>query len=63
MATVILMGDGSGTFIGLDGVLGLDFKYNGIPINLSLDWQPSFEFGVNRGFIGSWEGLVVRYTL
>ncbi|HRK53982.1 MAG TPA: hypothetical protein PK185_08705 [Cyclobacteriaceae bacterium] len=56
-------GDGSGSFIGLDGVLGLDYKFDGVPINLSIDWQPSFEFGVNRGFIGSWEGLVVRYTL
>jgi hypothetical protein len=52
----------SGSFIGFDGVLGLDYKFNGVPINLSLDWQPSFEFGDNRGFIGSWGGLGIRYT-
>lgn len=51
-----------GTIIGLDGVLGLDYKINNAPINISLDWQPSFEFGDNRGFLGSWGGLGVRYT-
>ncbi len=52
----------SGAYIGIDGVLGLDYKFNGAPINLSLDWQPSFEFGSNRGFAGSWGGLGIRYT-
>ena len=51
-----------GSYIGIDGVLGLDYKFNGAPINLSLDWQPSFEFGINRGFVGSWGGLGIRYT-
>jgi len=50
------------TFIGIDGVIGLDFKFNKIPINLSLDWQPIFEFGDNRGFNGSWGGLGIRYA-
>lgn len=53
---------GDGSFIGIDGVIGLDYKFNGAPINISLDWQPSFEFGDNRGFMGSWGGLGIRYT-
>jgi hypothetical protein len=53
---------GGGTVAGLDGVLGLDFKVNKAPINFSIDWQPSFEFGENRGFIGNWGGLGIRYT-
>jgi hypothetical protein len=53
---------GDGSFIGVDGVLGLDYKFHGAPINLSLDWQPSFEFGTNRGFYGNWGGLGIRYT-
>ncbi len=52
----------SGSFIGIDGVLGLDYKFNGAPINLSLDWQPSFEFGANRGLYNGWGGLGIRYT-
>jgi len=51
-----------GNYFGIDGVLGLDYKFNGAPINLSLDWQPSFEFGDNQGFMGSWGGLGIRYT-
>jgi hypothetical protein len=53
---------GDGSFAGIDGVLGLDYKFRGAPINMSLDWQPSFEFGDNRGFVGSWGGLGIRYT-
>jgi hypothetical protein len=53
---------GDGIFAGIDGVLGLDYKINKAPINLSLDWQPSFEFGDGRGFVGSWGGLGIRYT-
>lgn len=54
-------GDGS-TFFGIDGVLGLDYKFNKVPINISLDWQPYFEFGDNRGFYGSGGGLGIRYA-
>lgn len=53
---------GDGSFIGIDGVLGLDYKFKGAPLNISLDWQPSIEFGDNRGFVGSWGGLGIRYT-
>jgi hypothetical protein len=53
--------DGSAS-VGIDGVLGLDYKINGAPINFSLDWQPSFEFGNSKGFVGSWGGFAVRYT-
>lgn len=50
------------TSVGLDGVLGLDYKIRTAPINLSLDWQPSFEFGDNAGFVGNWGGFAVRYV-
>jgi len=53
---------GDGTFAGIDGVLGLDYKINKAPLNLSIDWQPSFEFGTGRGFSGNWGGLGIRYT-
>ena len=48
--------------IGVDGVIGLDYKFRGAPINLSLDWQPSFEFTDGHGFVGSWGGFAIRYT-
>jgi hypothetical protein len=53
---------GDRAVVGIDGVLGLDYKINKAPLNLSIDWQPSFEFADNRGFAGSWGGLGIRYT-
>lgn len=55
-------GENTYSVAGLDGVLGLDLKINKAPINLSIDWQPSFEFGNNNGFVGSWGGLGIRYA-
>ena len=54
---------GGGTNIGLDGVIGLDYKIKSAPINLSIDWQPSFEFGDGAGFSGNWGGIAIRYVL
>lgn len=54
--------DHSHVSIGIDGVIGLDYKFNGAPINISLDWQPSIEFTHDHGFNGSWGGLGIRYT-
>ena len=54
---------GGGTAIGIDGVIGLDYKIKKAPINLSLDFQPSFEFGNYNGYGGSWGGLAIRYVL
>jgi hypothetical protein len=51
------------TSVGVDGVLGLDYKFKGAPINMSVDWQPSFEFGDGAGFNGNWGGLAIRYVL
>ena len=53
----------SRSVVGIDGVLGLDYKFNGAPINMSIDWQPSFEFGdYGAGFSGNWGGIAIRYT-
>ncbi len=53
-------------YAGVDGVLGLDYKIKAAPINLSIDWQPSFNFGNwpgdYYGFYGGWGGFAIRYT-
>lgn len=53
------------TAVGIDGVVGLDYKFSNLPLNLALDWQPSFELGSGsrNGFQGGWGGFAVRYTL
>lgn len=52
-----------GVSVGIDGVIGLDYKIKGAPINLSLDWQPSFNFIGYNYFESGWGGFAIRYTL
>lgn len=52
----------NGVQFGVDGVLGLDYKIKEAPLNLSLDWQPSFNIVGYSYFEGGWLGLAIRYT-
>src|ERR1044072_5004984 len=53
---------GDGDFsLGLDGVLGLDYKINGAPINLSLDIKPFLEI-LEHPYFDVWGGLGIRFT-
>ena len=47
---------------GVDGVIGLDYKFNGVPFNVSLDWQPSINLVGYGRFEAGWGGLAFRYT-
>lgn len=53
---------GGGAVVGADGVIGLDYKFLHLPLNLSLDWQPSLQFGKTDELRG-WGGIGVRFTL
>lgn len=48
--------------IGIDGVIGLDYKIKNVPINLSLDWQPSISVVGKSTASPALGGLAVRYT-
>lgn len=48
--------------IGAQGYIGVDYSFNGAPINVSLDWVPTFLFlGRGDGFSGEYGGLAIRY--
>ena len=53
----------AGIAVGIDGIIGLDYKIKGAPLNLSVDWQPSFNFVGGSYFESGWGGIGVRYTL
>jgi len=53
----------AGIAVGVDGILGLDYKVKNAPLNLSIDWQPSFNFVGSSYFESGWAGLGIRYTL
>ncbi len=47
-------------FLGIDGVLGMAYKFNHVPIDISLDIQPAFSFP-DPDF-GIYGGLGIRFT-
>jgi len=48
--------------IGIDGIIGLDYKIKDLPLNISLDWQPSIVIAGNTDFSGAYGGIGIRYT-
>ncbi len=46
--------------VGFDGILGLDYKVKNAPINISIDWQPSFS--IIQSYFNNQGGIGVRYT-
>ena len=56
--------DSGSLFLGVAGVIGLDYRFANIPLNLSLDWMPNFGIlGSGSGFTGESGGLAIRYIL
>ncbi|MES2417252.1 MAG: hypothetical protein V4541_03640 [Bacteroidota bacterium] len=49
-------------YLSANGVLGLDYKFNGAPINLSVDWVPALQLTPDTGFWGGDVGLGIRFT-
>jgi len=47
--------------LGVDGVVGLDYKFKGAPIAISLDIQPYLEL-LSHPYLDVWGGLGIRYT-
>ena len=53
---------GNNTGFGAQGVLGLDYKFPNIPLNLSLDWKPELNIVPDINFEPSAIGFAVRFT-
>jgi hypothetical protein len=47
---------------GAQGVLGLDYKFANIPLNLSLDWKPELNLVSDINFEPAAIGLTARFT-
>jgi len=48
--------------IGVDGILGIEYKFDNIPLAVGLDWKPYFNIIGYSRFFGDGGGLSVRYT-
>jgi hypothetical protein len=53
----------AGVAVGIDGMLGLDYKLKNTPINISVDIQPAFNFVGASYFDLGWGGIGIRYTI
>ncbi|ASB47893.1 hypothetical protein [Alkalitalea saponilacus] len=49
------------TVVGIDGILGLEYNFAEIPINLSIDWKPSYNLVGHTGYWGDGGAISVRY--
>lgn len=51
--------------VGLDGIIGIDYKIDALPFDISVDWQPSFNL-TSYSYLSSgitWGGVAFRYTI
>lgn len=48
--------------LSIDGVIGLDYKISGAPINLALDWKPALNLSPDTGLDAEGIGLSVRFA-
>jgi hypothetical protein len=51
------------TYLGPTGVIGLDYKFQNIPLNLSLDWKPELDIIPRINFVPDAFGLTARFTI
>jgi hypothetical protein len=50
------------TYLGPTGAVGLDYKFQNVPINLSMDWKPELDIIPIINFVPDALGLSVRFT-
>lgn len=47
---------------GLDGIIGFEYKFEGAPICLGLDWKPQYDFIGDTYFVADDFALSIRFT-
>jgi len=47
---------------GAQGVIGLDYKFSGVPLNLSLDWKPELNLVTDINFEPAVVAFTARFT-
>ena len=50
------------SYLGPTGIVGLDYKFSNIPLNLSLDWKPELDIIPSINFVPDAFGLSARFT-
>lgn len=50
------------TLLGVMGIIGVDYKFSTLPLNLTLDWKPELNIVSKVGFEGAGVGFSARFT-
>ncbi|MEO5892845.1 MAG: hypothetical protein ABIQ31_21525 [Ferruginibacter sp.] len=50
------------SYIGAAGIVGVDYKFQDIPLNISIDWKPELNLIESVGFEASGVGFSARFT-
>jgi len=50
-----------GMVIGVNGILGIEYNFKKIPLNISLDWNPSVNLVGGVGFLADRGAISIRY--
>lgn len=51
------------TYLGPTGILGMDYKFANVPLNISLDWKPELDIIPDINFVPDAVALSVRFTI
>jgi len=54
--------EGTSTVIGIDGIIGVEYKIPRVPIAIGLDWKPYVNLIGYSHFFGDGGALFLRYT-
>jgi hypothetical protein len=51
------------TYLGPTGIVGLDYKFANVPLNISIDWKPELDIIPDINFVPDAIALSVRFTI
>lgn len=55
--------ENSNTYLGPTGILGIDYKFPNVPLNLSVDWKPELDIIPDINFVPDAVAFSVRFTI
>lgn len=51
------------TYLGPTGIVGLDYKFPNVPVNLSIDWKPELDIIPDINFVPDAFAFTIRFVL
>lgn len=53
----------SNTYLGPTGIIGLDYKFPDVPVNLSVDWKPELDIIPSINFVPDAFAFTIRFAM